>query len=230
MGQLTWGALLSEACLKAGKDPASLVTRAGVYGNARLRSLYKGWPFPWLQRRLEGLALGTGITTLSVGAGSGGVTEEIKLIRSPVFIYTSDYSARYLGGVRLLEGDFEDVGYPSTRTGLPNGFRIRPSTTVWGRWDIRPTLTPDRNYLLAFDYQIQPADMTDLAAKPIYPNDRTIIAGIEADVLHYMHGPADPDAQAAEQEYSALAQRDRAEYGSVPGINDQLGLDPGTFR
>ena len=230
MGQMTRGELINEAFLLAGKDPASLTKRGRVWLNLRLRSLYKGWPWPFLMRRYEGLALGSGTTTLSVGAGAGGVAEEIKLIRSPLLVYRSDYSGRSLGTIRLVEGDFDDIGYGSTRIGPPDSFRVRANTTVWGRWDIRPTITPDRNYILAFDYQVQPANLVSDADVPIYPNDRTLVAGLMADALKYMHGPADGDAQAAEEEFSALAQRDRAEYGSVPGINDSLGLDPSVFR
>lgn len=230
MGSLTRGELITEAALKAGKEPASIQARARTYLNVRLRSLYKGWPFSFLQRRLEGLALGVGAGAVSVGAGAGGVTEEIKLIRSPILVYTADYSARGRALVQSVHGDFPTTGINTvTARGMPGLFYVRANATTYGRWDIAGDFTPDRNYVLAIDYIVQPADLTDDNQKPIYPNDRTLLAGLQADILSFMHGPSDADAQAAEEEFSALAQRDRAEYGSVPGTNDNLGLDPSVF-
>lgn len=230
MGQLSHDTIISEALLKAGKEPSTLSTRATVWLNARLRGLYKGWAWPYLQRRIDSLALTTGTASLSLGAGAGGVTEEIKLIRSPILVYKSDYTVRVYAHIEELQGDFGDAGYDTTaQRGVPNRFKVRADTSLWGKWTLRPIPVPDRDLLLVVDYQIQPANISG-STVPLYPNDRTLIAGVMADAFIYMYGPDSAEAAAAEDEFSALAARDRAEYGGVPGTNDLLGLDSSVFR
>lgn len=231
MGVLTRGEIITEGLLRAGKEPGTLATRAATMLNARIRSLEKGAPWAWLLKRREGLALGTGVTSLSIGAGAGGVSNEIKIIRSPILVYAAAYNTRVLATIEQLQGNFADLGYdPASNRGVPYCFRVRMDATTWGKWVLLPNPIPDRDLLLGIDYQELSPAMTDDAEIPRYPNDQTLIQAVALDAWIHMYGPDSPEAQAASDDFSALAARDRAEFGIVPGINDELGLDPATFR
>lgn len=230
MGVLTRGQIVTEGLLKAGKAPTSLSTRANTWLNVRIRSLEKGAPWPYLLQKRDGLALNTGAASASVGAGDGGVTNDIKLVKSPILIYASTYTTRVIAPITSVDGLFHDTGYDTAaRRGVPAAFRVAQGT-VWGKWSLIPDITPDRNLLLAFYYQeMSPALAAD-ATVPRYPNDQTLIQAVMLDALIYMHGPDSSEAAAANDDYNAMVFRDRAELGSVPGTNDHLGLDGAWFR
>lgn len=228
MGQLTRDTLISEALLIAGDD--SLSTRAVVWLNAWLRSQYRAWPWPFLHKRVSGLALNAGVQSLTLGNGSGGVALEIQRILDPIFVYDSSYSTRHRARIVNVHthdlGADETVNNPASYRGLPGQFKVRAAST-WGQWIIYPTPIPDKAYLLAVDYLEQPADLSGGSLIPVYPNDRTLIQSIVASAYQFMDDERYGDAL---QILGAMTIDDRGKYGEVAGTNDQLGLDPGVFR
>lgn len=232
MGQLSFATIVSEGLLLAGDD--SLTTRANVWLNAWLRSQYAAWPWPFLQRRATGVSLASGATSLSFGAGAI-VTPEVKRILTPVFIYDSAYTTAKRVSVRTLTGgelvEDETVNNPSNNIGAPARFKVRADTSLWGKWLLIPTPVPDRTYLLAIDYIVQPADISTTTDVPLYPNDRTMIQAMKHAALDYLK---EADAPAALDVLASMVIDDRVKYGEVTGTNDQLGslmgLDTGYFR
>jgi hypothetical protein len=139
-----------------------------------------------------------------------------------------------IANIVQLQGTFDDIGFDNTvRRGVPLSFKVRAGT-LWGNWSLVPMLVPDRDLLLTFDYQEQPADLAVAAggdsSVPIYPNDLTLIQAVVLDAVIDMYGVDSSEASAATDEFSALAARDRMEYASVPGTNDELGLDSSVFK
>jgi hypothetical protein len=222
-------AIISAGLLKAGNT--NLSANALIWLNAWLRAQYRSWPWPFLRVRKTGYALGTGVDSLLFGSGSGSVTEEVQFIEDPIYVYTSDRRnrgvARILNIQRSVAADVDEDGRDTTQgRGIPNSFKVRASGT-WGKWELIPFPVPDQSYLLSFDYLVQPADVATTDT-PIYPNTRTMIQAVVVDALQYMK---DRDGYAQELEMLAsMVREDRARYGQVPGTNDQIILDAGTFR
>lgn len=229
MGQLTRAQIVSNGLQLAGDT--SLTTLANTWLNAWLRAHYASWPWPYLHKRITGVALAAGTTSIDIGAGSNGVTPEIKRIISPLWLYSSTYStARKLTVRATYGGDIgsEEVVHDSaTWRGTPELIRIRAHTSTWGKWTLVPLPAPDRAYLLGIDYIEQPADLSSDSTVPICPSDRTMIQAVKQAALDYM-GHRD-EAMAEMQLLSAMATEDRLRYGEVAGTNDMITLDPSVF-
>lgn len=229
MGTLTRGQIVTEGLLIAGN--ANLTTRANQWLNSWLRSHYRSWPWPFLIRRAQNITLAAGATSLAVGAGQNGITEQIQRVYDPVYVYTSDKKSRALARIRsVIAGpvDMDESALDSTNNrGMPTYFKVRTYDSVWGAWNFQPFPYPDQSYQIAFDYLIQPADITSDVTVPLYPNDQTMIQAVVAFASRYMK----LDGAGSELELlSAMGSDDRLKYGEVPGTNDQLLLDGASFR
>jgi hypothetical protein len=233
MGQLTRDQIVAAALLQGGMA-SSLSTRAEKPFNAALRSLYKAWSWPFLKKRATGISLPTGTQALTLGAGSGGITLEIQEFFDPLYVYTSDRGTKQTCYIQQLVKNpnvsmDETLNDSSTFRGLPTRCKIRAST-LWGRWDFIPLPFPEKDYLLAFDYLEQPADISSGSSVPIYPNDRTLIRVVMAEMLLDQHGIASKQYQAAAEEAGAMVVHDRQRYGQHTGDNDNIGLDTSVFK
>ena len=71
-----------------------------------------------------------------------------------------------------------------------------------------------------------PTDPGD-SAVPLYENDRTMIQAVNVFVLKYKK---DDTYEREAQILVAMVNEDRIKYGSEPGMNDSLFLDPKIFR
>jgi hypothetical protein len=65
---------------------------------------------------------------------------------------------------------------------------------------------------------------------PWYPNDETMVQAVAFKNLEFYMGKDAPTTQAAQQQLASLATNDRSRYGTNPGINDNLILDPTVFK
>lgn len=237
MGALTRAELVDEGTNLAGNS--SLTTRANTWFNAWLRSQYRAWPWPFLQKRVSGVPLASASSSLLLGVGSGGVALEIQRIIDPVQIHKADYSGRGLVRIRQSSGSViqnwdESTNNPATNLGMPQVLKV-VTDTVWGRWVLYPWPIPDVAYLLSFDYFEQPADMVQGSVGdvlvPIYPNDRTMIQAVYVDALKYESAGEDSSSYRAELEVlAAMVRDDRLKYGEVPGTNDRTNLDSTVYR
>src|SRR5512146_1424728 len=188
MGAWTRAKVVSTGLALAGRS--DLTTLANDWLNASLRDAYASWPWPFLQRRRAGLSFPTGTQSLSVGAGSGGVTLAIQRVFDPFYFSTSDYSTRGTGRIRNLTGGSMDtdeaVFNPTTARGIPQLIKVRADETTWGKWTLIPYPVPDRDYLISCDYLEQPADLTSDSQVPQYPNDKTMVQMVLTSALQYM--------------------------------------------
>ena len=228
MGTLTRGQIVTEGLLLAGN--ANLTTRANQWLNSWLRSHYRSWPWPFLIRRAQNITLNAGATSLLVGGGNNGITEQVQRLYDPVYVYTADKKSRTIARIRSVVAGPVDMDEsaldPTQNTGMPAYFKVRSGTT-WGTWQLEPYPYPNQTYNIAFDYLIQPADITSDATVPIYPNDQTMIQAVVAWASRYMK----LEGAGGELELlSAMGSDDWLKYGEVPGINDQLQLDGASFR
>jgi hypothetical protein len=229
MGQLSFASIVTNGLQKAGDT--SLTTYANVWLNAFLRETYRDWPWPFLHKRTTGIALAAGTTSLSFGAGST-ETLEVPRIFDPIKVYTAAYTGKGVARIRqIIESDVDhDAVFNDTTQGrgIPTTMKIQPDASLWGKWTLRPWPVPDKAYLLGIEYLIQPADISNTALVPMYPNDRTMILAVEAEALNHMH-----EAELAMAKFSALQQavvQDRLRYGSAEGINEDQSLDDSVFR
>jgi hypothetical protein len=110
---------------------------------------------------------------------------------------------------------------------VPTKFKVRASSGFTGRWHLIPDPIPNQNLLLGFNYLETPADITDTAVVPLYPSDATMIQAVMVDALIYMNNEK---ADSERDMLGVMVVNDRVRYGEVTGTNDQLGLDPSTFR
>lgn len=235
MGRMTRTEIIEAGLNDAGDS--SLSTPAVTWLNNWLRKTYEAWEWPFLKNFKTGLALATGDASVTIGAGSGGVTRIITNIFDPVYLYNSGYTVRAVARLRKLYGgpaeiDPDIIDNASNR-GQPQFFRARLSTTTAGAWVLYPYPFPDKDYLLKIEYQFLPDALTVGADIPAYPNDATLVKAVEAAALNYM-AASDPSfvrrAEAARAETQAAVLEDRINYGSYPGAKDTLGLDGGVFK
>lgn len=235
MGALTRTELIAAGMGKAGfssTSAAAVAARVVVEFQAWLDRQYNGWTWPFLKKRVTGLSLSAGATSLTVGSGSGGVTREIIKLISPVLFYTSDKAVRGKAPIVQSAGDAsltydETLADSSTFRGSPQRFKARHGTTR-GTWDLVPLPFPDRALLLALDYYERPAALST-GTIPIYPEDETLISAIQALTLVDQKGIASPEAQAALDDVASRVSRDRATHASVAGDGDVLVLDSSVF-
>lgn len=232
MGRYTRTELIAAGQARVGNNSTAVTTRIQTEFQAWLDRQYAGWSWPFLKKRATGLTLAQGATSLTVGAGSGGVTLEIIKLVSPLGFYTTDRSTK--GKAHIVPSADSDVSYDetlassSTFIGTPTEFKARHGS-VRGSWDLVPLPFPDRALLLSIDYYGLPA-ILGASDIPIYPADSTLIDAIAAMVHDDQYGPADPRTVTAWDRVSSKMAYDRSTYGSAPGENDRLDLDTSVFR
>lgn len=229
MGQLTRSQIVSNGLQLAGDT--SLTTLGNVWLNMWLRQQYASWSWPFLFRSAIGVSLTSGSTSLSVGAGSNGITLEIQKIIDPIWVYDSAYNTKVMARVRTLAGspdiNTEERIYTAAQAqGTPTTFKVRPDSSTWGKKTLVPFPIPDKNYLLAFDYLEQPADISSDGTVPLYPNDMTMIQAVKYHALDYLKAGAGDALQVLIQ----MQVKDRVSYGEEPGVGDEILLDVDSFR
>lgn len=224
MGNLSRDDIVSQGLRRGGNT--DITTQAIEHLDNMLRSLYTGFDWPFLKRRKEDVSLVSGATSLSFGAGSGGVTAEISKIYDPIYIRTTDYTIqrRVARFMEFLEGG--DTWGLQNAAGVPNLFKGEVDLTTQGKWVLRPDRIPDRNLLLLLNYMEIPVTLSG-GDKPIYPNDQTLVLGVVAFVRDYDDRE---DKDGALAKYEAAAGMDRVKYGQSMGMNQRIGLDPNTFK
>lgn len=239
MGQLTRAQIVAQGAALAAYPVASLGTVVNVQLNAELRKAYASWPWPFLQRRIETFPLAAGARLVSFGAGAaGGPALEVKRIHDPIFLYDASYTSMSRVRVRDLTGgaisDDETVQNPATNLGTPIECKVRqdPTTPTWGQWQLAFNPVPDRAYVLAVDYIIQPADLDTSSAgdslRPLYPGDESLIQMAVTCVLRFAN--RNKEYAVAMELLGSMLVNDRLRYGDVAGTNDNIGLNPGVFR
>jgi hypothetical protein len=237
MGKLTRAQIVARAGELASRTDLASSGLPNYWLNAWLREAYRSWTWPFLHKRLTGIALGSGATSIDLGNGNSGEALEIQHIFDPIRVYTSDKKTIGFARCRQLNDatlytDEDLVDWSSSGKGIPYAMRLRPSNTVWGTWTLKPFPAPDKAYLLAVDYLVQPADMDVTSAGdalvPVYPSDETLVQALKCKVLEYQH---DYDKlQFDLQILDSLKQGDKVRYGVVQGINDKTPLDSSVFR
>jgi hypothetical protein len=236
MGSMTRSELITEGLLQAGISPATYATRAATWLKLWLKSQYRAWPWPFLLQSREALALPAGTTSLAVGNGSGGITEEIARILSPIWVYDSSYGTRMkapiIEVVSFDPADNETINNPTTNRGLPTRFKVRTNRTGGlVNSKLIPLPVPNRDFLLQFNYIEIPIDPASSGTTvPLYKNDQTMIAAIKTAALREHLGSDDPQYQVANNELLQMAVADRVKDGLEPGFNDMVGLDNSVFR
>lgn len=224
--------LISEGLILAGDT--SLTERAIVWMNNWLRSQYAAWPWPFLQKRASSLSLPAGTGSMDVGAGSGGVTDDILRILDPIFLYTSDKKTRGVVRVSKLVGgdiDSDEDARESTRTGRPQTVKVRPSSTTNHKFKLIFDPISDVAYNFSFDYLFMPEDVatgtTGGSAIPMYPSDQTLIQMIKTRALEHM---TDDRADAENEKLRGMAVDDRIKFGQTTGVNELWDMNGKTFK
>ncbi|HEX2617372.1 MAG TPA: hypothetical protein VHL57_07500 [Flavobacteriales bacterium] len=216
----------------AGRD--DLTTPVTKWVNNWLRQTYLSWDYPFLHRDREALSLPAGTASLVVGAGSGGITNEIQRVLDPIWIYTSDYTVKDQVRLRPLTGGRDTRGEnriqdPNNSAGIPTQFRVRPYPNTYGKWTLEFLPIPDRAYLITFDYIELPALLV-AADVPVYPNDLTLVQAAHVATMLHSNGHDSPDYQDGIQVLAKRVTEDKARFGHTPGINDVVPLNEGIFR
>lgn len=235
MGALNRGVLVAEG-LRLANESTALSTRANFWLNAWLRSTYAATPWPFLIQRKADLSLPTGTTSLSVGSGGSSITQDIQRVFAPVYLY--DTAKTFQGTARIKQrlsgpaSEDESAFNTTTKRGMPAEFKMRAPAYAagvdsYGKWELWPNPVPEKDYLIAFDYQVIPDDLAADGDTPIYPNDRTMIQAVAVEALHY---DADERYIQELEVLRSMTLDDRLRYGGVPGTNDVHQLDSSVFR
>ncbi len=237
MGTMTRTELITEGLTIAGRTGDTSRALTGL--RTWLHSQYRAWDGPFLRKAREGLALPAGTQNLPFGAGEGGITNLVKRVMNPIWVYDSAYGTRAKTLIVSLDaGDpnsNETINDPAAATGLPRQWKLRQiASTVspyYQTWKLQPTPVPDRAYLLAFDYIEIPIDPCPSGSTiPLYPNDQTMIQCVVAKALLFANGVGDPDFIAASAVLAEMVKNDRLHDGFQTGTNYSVDLDSGTFK
>lgn len=230
MGHLTRAQIVARGLLQAGRT--DITVGANTDFNTWLQSVYASFQWPFLRRRKEAIALASGVQSLSFGLGSNGEDLEVSEIKDPALLYDSTYSTSLRLPVISVDNpqiiSDETLNNPVSFAGTPLRVKVMPDVTSWGKWNLIFTPFPNRNFYVALDYIVQPADIDDDDTVPLYPNDRTMIQAVKVDALNYMKKY---EAYGIElQVLDALIEKDKLRYGQVKGNNDAMLLDSSVFR
>lgn len=227
MGKLTVAEIIREGGLLAGDT--SKAARAGVDFRAWLRSQYASFLWPFLQAWSNPIDLNAGATSITVGAGAGGINRHILRILDPIYIYPTDYAWKAPVRVVTSTGDndalFPDSFLANKPRGCPTVCRVQNGPHS-GERIIDFNVAADKPYKLKIGVHYLPDDPADNEV-PLYPNDHTMIQAVAVFVLKYMKADNYP------AELEVLVNKvndDRLKYGIETGINDQILLDPKVFR
>lgn len=230
MGALTATQIIDEGLQLAGDR--SVATRALGWLNRWLASQYAAFPWPFLYRETSGVALNSGAQSITIGSGSGGVTEKIQRINDPIKLYNAAYNVQKVVRLQTMWGDSVEGGAtvnPASNLGIPDTCRAKPDTATFGKWVLQFNRVADRALLAEISHIILP-DAVLASGVPLYPNDRTLTHAVMADALRFKKGGDDPEYQDARELVASMTVDDRAKYGMTPGLNTMLGLDTKTFR
>lgn len=233
MASKTFTVMVSQGLTEAGVASSQLAAVKEMVKDW-LRSTYAGFLWPFLRREKLAIALGSGVSYLEFGMGSGSITEEIQRINDPIKIYDSEYRTRE--NIRIttdwsndLDSD-SDLIDPTSNTGLPTKARVVPDATLRGKWKVVFNYVADRAYLLKMSYHVIPNAPAD-GDYPIYPNDATIVQAANCAALKHMKRMDE-----YREDLKILVSKvreDRVKYCEAPGINDMIGnfgLDSRTFK
>jgi hypothetical protein len=220
MGRLTRDQIVSEGQLLAGRDDNA--TASASWLQRWLDSVASSWPWPILQQEQSGVALGTGVSSITVGTGTH------QKILDNIWLYDSTKMFRRRLRIKHQMSIPDDVILPSTATGTPTALRIFAST--FGVWTLKFDMIPDKDYLLTIPYLQWPTALASGSDVPWYPNDETMVQVVAFKNHEFYDGKDSPVTQAAQQMLAGLVTADRMRFGAITGVNDQLVLDPTVFR
>lgn len=219
--------IVQDGLLQAGNT--SLTARAKRHLLRWLQTQAKN--FLWADLKAEdSVDLATGAESVSIGAGSGGVSVKIDRINDPLQIFEVDGDrVLNMNVVRIVDswGEVIDAPNDGRGPGRPTKARVAATSTK-GEWELSFDYEADKDYTLEFSYYKIPDDPGD-AEEPWYPNDETMVQVVLAFGLR------------ANKEYKAAAEADQILKGMIsqdklggvtrPGINDSgPKLDPKVFR
>lgn len=232
--------LISEIILEGlllGGD-TSLTARATVALRNWSRSVASGFLWPQLKREGDVIALAAGLQKITVGGGSGGITQEIARINDPLKLYTGTFTAK--GDVRV-ETDWGQgfavnniANNPASNIGCPQRCRVKPKSAGGTQdlvtnyvWDIIFDRVADQAYSFEISYYLMPQFAT-AAERLWYPVDQTCVQAVFAFVLK--HKKDWKGYQMATETLKQMVSTDRMSEGVKPGINDTIPLNPKYFR
>ncbi len=227
MARLTRGEIVSEGQLLAGRD--DMATQAATWLQRWLDAVAASWPWPALQNEAIDIALGQGVPSLTLGAGSGGITDLIQKIQDNVWLYDSTRTFRRRIRIRHQLSAPADRVAPTTNIGPPSSARVF-ATTTFGQWKMYFEPTPDKAYYLTIPYLLLPAALTTDADIPWFPSDETMVQAVAFKVSEFHNGKDSPITAAFQQNLAGLIANDRIRYGAIVCVNDGMTLDPTGFR
>lgn len=226
MARLTRDEIVSEGQLLAGRDDNA--TASANWLQRWLDSVATSWPWPLLQTEATGIALASGLNTLTLGDGSGGITLKMNKLLDNIWLYDSTRTFRRRLRIRhQLSSPHDRIG-PTDQTGTPT--EVRLFNVTHGQWTLYFDYITDKAYLLTIPYILVPAALASGSSVPWYPNDETMVQAVAFKNHEFYDGKDAPVTVAAQQMLASLVANDRIRFGSVNGVNDQLALDPTVFR
>lgn len=226
MGQLTRDQVVSEGQLLAGRDDNA--TASNSWLQRWLDSVAASWAWPTLHDEAVGIVITAGTASVTVGGGSGGITPKLLKILDNMWLYDSTRTFRRRLRLKHFIGDPVDRIGATDNTGTPSSVRVKQTT--FGTWILYFDVIPNQAYLMTVPYIFLPATIVSGSEIPWYPNDETMVQAVAFKNLEFYMGKDAPPVQAAQQQLASLATNDRSRYGTNPGINDNLILDPSVFK
>lgn len=231
MARLTFDEILEHGGLVGQNEDVS--TWQAIKMKAWLRKHFAAWPWPFLIKQATGVSVTAGTTGKDIGAGNGGITNQISRIFAPIYWRGATYSQRGKAMVRpFVDAPVEiqdDLNDSSVMRGAPQVVAIQDKISSLGL--LYKTLTlfpaPDQTYSLSFSYQEIPAD-PDGDDVPQYPNEITLIQAAKVAALEYDQ-TNDPVYMQELRLLGEMVSADRAAYGANPSFGDFMQLDSTIF-
>lgn len=228
MGERTVDVIVSEGLLRGGDD--TIPTKALNALNTWLGVQAAAWPWPQVIKKVSGISLAAGVSSLQVGAGSGGITDIIKEIRRPIRLYSTDFSR--ISQLDIIDSDEAQMGADAIissgqgQQGLPVSAKVEAVFGTRGAWTISPFPKPDKDSLLTFSIHVLPVAYAT-GGIPWYPEDDTMMWFVEAFCRRWNK---QPDWQQMMEIVASKVSEDRIRHGSPQGSNESVELDHKTFK
>lgn len=225
MGQLTRDQIVSEGQLLAGRDDNA--TASAAWLQRWLDSVASSWPWPVLQTEATAIAVTSGVASVTLGNGSGGITPKMLKVLDNIWLYDSTRTSRRRIRIRhQLSSPGDRIG-ATDNTGTPSNVRLFNSS--FGVWVLYFDAIPDRAYLLTIPYLALPVALASGSEVPWYPNDETMVQWVAFKNREFYEGIESPACQAAQQNLAQMLSNDRMRHGQVTGVNDSMILDASVF-
>jgi hypothetical protein len=225
MGSRTRDEIIMEGQIRGGRDDLSSVLEPRL--NDWLDRAGSGWSWPLLTFRRT-IPVGTGVNSVTVGEGAGGIANRVvRLAGESPWLYTANLTTKVRLSAKAGNSSPEELWVPPNTNGVPSSF-ILTQPSLYTRSFVFNQVTNGPYVLFAVLVELPPRLTGNTV--PWYPEDETMIAYIESEVLRRENGVDSPSYMSALEDLNTLQLNDRIRHGYSLSANATWDMDSTIHR